>query len=98
VPGAVVRSFTGFGQTLRRIGDHPAAIRVGEMLWKREANPALTMPPVSPEEVMSDLLDPIDVEDLVLLYIQHQQWLLIPSSRMHDRPMYEAALRHAGTG
>ena len=28
VPGAVVTSSTGFGQTLRRLGDHPAAVRV----------------------------------------------------------------------
>jgi hypothetical protein len=47
---------------------------------------------------MTDLLDPIDVEDLVLLYLQQQGWLLIPSSRMHDTPMYEAALRHIDSG
>jgi hypothetical protein len=68
------------------------------MLRAREADPTLAMPPITPEQAMTDLLDPIDVEDLVLLYLQSQGWLLIPSSRMHDTPMYEAALRHLGSG
>jgi hypothetical protein len=94
----VVTSFTGFGQTLRRLGDHPAAVRVTEMLWAQESDPALTVPPMAPEQAMADLFEPADVEDLVLLYLQQQGWLLIPSSRKHDTPMYEAALRHPGTG
>ena len=98
VPGAVVRSFTGPGQTLRRLGDHPAAIRVTEMLWDREAHPDVLHEPATAEEVLTDLLDPIDVEDVVLLLLQHQGWLLLPSSRMHDTPMYEAALRHPDDG
>jgi hypothetical protein len=98
VPGAVVTSFTGFGQTLRRIGDHPAAIRVTELLWARESDPNVVIPPWSPAQVMTDQLDPIDVEDLVLLYLQAQGWLLILSSRLHDTPIYEAALRRSDTG
>lgn len=47
---------------------------------------------------MTDLFDPIDVEDLVLLYLKHQGWLLIPSTRQHDTPVYEAAFRHTETG
>lgn len=98
VPGAVVRSFTGRGQTLARIGDHPVAIRVSEMMWAKASDPNAVIPPVTAEQAMTDLLDPIDVEDVVLLYLQHQGWLLLPSTRMHDTPMYEAALRHPGTG
>ena len=97
VPGAVVRSFTGIGQTLRRIGDHPEAVRVSEMLWRCDIDPH-EFAPLTPEQVMTDIVDPIDVEDLVLLYLQSQGWMLIPSSRMHDTPMYEAALRRAATG
>ena len=82
----MVTSFTGVGQTLRRIGNYPAAIRATELLWKRESDPNALIPPFGPAEVMTDLLDPIDVEDLVLLYLQAQGWLLIPSSRMHDTP------------
>ncbi|PZS11733.1 MAG: hypothetical protein DLM64_06055 [Solirubrobacterales bacterium] len=45
-----------------------------------------------------DLFEPVDVEDLVLLWLQQQGWLLIPSSRKHDTPMYEAALIHPTSG
>ena len=97
VPGAVVTGFIGFGQTLRRIGDHPAATKVTGLLWAHEGDPTIVIPPMSAEEAMADLLDPIDVEDVVL-YLQAQGWLLIPSTRMHDTPVYEAALRHKDTG
>lgn len=98
VPGAVVRSFTGVGQTLRRLGNHPEATRVTELLWAQGADPSVPFEPLSPAQAMADILDPIDVEDLVLLFLQSQGWVLLPSSRMHDTPMYEAALRRVGTG
>ncbi len=87
VPGAVVTSFTGATQALRRIGDHPTAIRVSEMLWAAESDPTAVIPPVAPEQAIVDLFEPEDVEDLVLLWLQQQGWLLIPSSRKHDTPM-----------
>jgi hypothetical protein len=98
VPGSVVTSFTGAAQTLRRLGDHPEAIRVSELLWAREADPTVVIPPMSPKQVLMDLADPTDVEDVVLIYLQQQGWLLLPSSRMHDTPMYEAALKHRDSG
>jgi hypothetical protein len=93
IPGAVVRNFAGVGQTLRRIRNEPA-VRVTEMLWERASNPTSQWPPMAPEDVLTGLLDPIDVEDVVLLLLQAEDWLLLPSSRMHDTPVYEAALRH----
>ncbi|MGH8571182.1 MAG: hypothetical protein ACREX8_01225 [Gammaproteobacteria bacterium] len=45
-----------------------------------------------------ELLDPTDAEDIALLFLQAQGWLLLPSSRMHDTPLYEAALRHQEDG
>lgn len=92
IPGAVVRNFAGTGETLRRIKE-PAAVRVTEMLWERETGSSNSWTPMEAEKVISGLLDPIDVEDLVLLHLQADGWLLLPSSRMHDTPMYEAALR-----
>jgi len=97
VPGAIVRSFTGIGQTPRRIGDHSEAVRVSEMLWRCDIDPH-EFAPLTAEQIMTDIVDPIDVEDLVLLYLQSQGWMLIPSSRMHDTPIHEAALRRAATG
>ncbi|WP_249019134.1 hypothetical protein [Conexibacter sp. S30A1] len=98
VPGAVVRSFTGPGQSLRRIGDHPAAIRITEMLWEAETRGGNVVASFTPEEAIREIFDPTDIEDLVLLSLQAAGWVLIPSSRLHDTPVYEAALRRPGSG
>ncbi|MCW3001923.1 MAG: hypothetical protein JWQ20_1221 [Conexibacter sp.] len=95
IPGAVVRSFAGRGQTLQRIKDG-AALEVTDMLWRRAHGDAEALQPLAPERVLSGLLGPIDVEDLVLIYLQAQGWLLMPSTRMNDTVMYEAALRRRG--
>jgi hypothetical protein len=97
VPGAVVRSFAGRALTLARIGNHPVATTVSEMIWKEATDPKVRIE-VTAEDAMTELLDPIDVEDVVLLYLQSKGWLLLPSTRMHATPMYEAALRKSGTG
>jgi hypothetical protein len=97
VPGAVVRSFTGPGQTLRRIGENPAASRISHLLWTHDADGHRDAPAFTPEDAITETLDPIDIEDLVLLSMQAKGWILIPSSRMHDTPMYEAALRKKGS-
>ena len=76
VPGAVVRSFTGPGQTLRRIGDHPAAIRITEMLWDRETKGEASVHPLTAEEAIAETFDPTDIEDLVLLSMQAKGWIL----------------------
>jgi hypothetical protein len=93
IPGAVVRNFAGVGETLRRI-KQPAATRVTTMLWEREADPRAPWPKFTATEALTDLMDPTDVEDVVLLWLQTQGWLLLASSRMRDTPMYEAAFRH----
>jgi hypothetical protein len=93
VPGAVVRNFTGPGETLRRVPSE-AASKMTRMIRVREQDAAALQEKLSPQEVISELLDPIDVEDIVLLYLQFQGWLLLPSSRMTDTPLYEAAFRN----
>ena len=95
VPGAVIRAFSGPGTTLCRIGDHQAALRVSEQLWKLRNEPKDTNGGLvfTPQEAITDLLDPKDVEDLVLLYLQAKGWLLLPSSRRRDTPVFEAELR-----
>jgi hypothetical protein len=67
---------------------------VTKMIYERESNPGRLASPIDPEEIISELLDPIDVEDIVLLFLQADGWLLLPSSRMNDTPLYEAALRN----
>jgi hypothetical protein len=93
VPGAVIRNFTGPGETLRKVPSEAAA-KVTKMIYERESNPGRPPSPIDPEEIISELLDPIDVEDIVLLFLQADGWLLLPSSRMQDTPLYEAALRN----
>ncbi len=98
VPGAVVRNFAGPGETLRRIKGPSAAVKMTELIFARESDPQVPWPPIDPEDVITDLMDPIDVEDIVLLLLQADGWLLLPSTRMHDTPVYEAALRHRDGG
>jgi hypothetical protein len=97
VPGAVARAFMGRSMTLCRIGEHQAAIDVTEQLWKlRTEGPGSVDYSFKPEDAITDLFDPKDVEDLVLLYLQTKDgWILLPSSRRRDTQVYEAELRRS---
>jgi hypothetical protein len=92
VPGKVVRSFSGRGGPIQRVKNEVAET-VTDLLWRRATDPSLAKTIIPASTVLRDLLDPIDVEDVVLLYLQFHGWLLMPSTRMHDTPVYEAAFR-----
>lgn len=96
VPGAVVRSFVGSATALRRVKGEGAA-RITGMTFARETDPNATVS-LGPDEVITDLLDPTDVEDVALLSLQAQGWILLPSTRMGSTPLYEAAFRHQTDG
>lgn len=99
VPGAVVRSFTGRSSSFSRVApDERGGWRVTELIWQQTKDPHAKPPTLDPEEIITDLLDPIDAEDIALLYLQSRGWLLLPSSRMNDTPLYEAALKHVDDG
>jgi hypothetical protein len=99
VPGAVVRSFTGRTSSFSRVAPgYEGGWRMTEMIWEQATNPDAERPELDPDEIISELLDPTDVEDIALLYLQARGWLLLPSSRMNDTPLYEAALRHLDDG
>lgn len=99
VPGAVVRSFTGPGSSFSRVAPgERGGWRVTELIWQQTKNPDAKPPVLEPEEIITDLVDPTDAEDLALLYLQARGWLLLPSSRMNDTPLYEAALKHIDDG
>jgi hypothetical protein len=99
VPGAVVRSFTGRSSSFCRVTPRDrGGRRVTELIWRQTRDPDLKPPRLAPEEVITDLLDPIDAEDVALLYLQSRGWLLLPSSRMNDTPLYEATLKHIDDG
>jgi len=99
VPGAVVRSFTGRASSFSRVApDERGGWRVTELIWEQTKDPTATPPAFDPEEIITDILDPTDAEDIALLYLQSRGWLLLPSSRMHDTPLYEATLKHIDDG
>ncbi len=99
VPGAVVRSFTGRASSFSRVApDERGGWRVTELIWEQTKDPTATPPGFDPEEIIRDILDPTDAEDIALLYLQARGWLLLPSSRMHDTPLYEAALKYIDDG
>jgi hypothetical protein len=99
VPGAVVRSFTGPGSSFSRVApDERGGWRVTQLIWEQTKDPTTRPPTFEPGEIVTDLLDPSDAEDIALLYLQAQGWLLMPSSRMNDTPLYEAAFKHIDDG
>lgn len=99
VPGAVVRSFTGRASSFCRVApDERGGWRITELIWEQTKDPNMKPPILDPMEIITDLLDPTDAEDIALLYLQSQGWLLLPSSRMNDTPLYEATLKHIDDG
>lgn len=99
VPGAVVRSFSGRASSFSRVAPgERGGWRITELIWEQTKDPTATPPVFDPEEMITDILDPTDAEDIALLYLQSRGWLLLPSSRMKDTPLYEAALKHIDDG
>lgn len=85
VPGAVVRAFTGPGPAVRRI-DNDAVRRYSEALLKGHS-PGVGL---TREDIVEDWLDDTDVEDLVALYLQHvEQVVVVPPDRQRGHPGYD---------
>jgi hypothetical protein len=95
VPGAVVRSFIGRAGTLARVHSDPAR-KASELLWEHQGEPPSGG--FTTAEVLAELVDPIDLEDIVLIYLQAHGWLLMPSTRQKSTPTYEAVLRSRENG
>ena len=95
VPGAVVRSFIGRASTLARVHSEPAR-KASELLWEHRGEPPSGG--FTAAEVLAELVDPIDVEDIVLIYLQAGSWLLMPSTRQKSTPTYEAVFRSLKDG
>ena len=99
VPGSVVRSFTGTGSTLRRVAPGTKeGWQMTEAMYRKKSDPGYQFPTPELSEIITALLDPTDVEDLALSYLQVAGWSLLPSSRSRDMVLYEAALINRETG
>ena len=98
VPGGVVRAFSRRGSSFDRIRDSHAALFT-QLLYADLVG--LEPPNVSwaSSDVLQSLLDPIDVEDLVFVYLQADRGLLVlPASRRADTAAYEYELIDRETG
>jgi hypothetical protein len=85
VPGAVVRAFTGPGPAVRRIANESVE-RYSEAIAAGDSPGA----GLTPEEVVCDWLDDTDVEDLVALYLQHVEGVIVvPPDRQRGHPGYD---------
>ena len=98
VAGSVIRRFAGRGQTFSEMRSDAARI-FSHRLWAELAGEELDLPAPSREEVLCDHLDPLDVEDLVYVYLQVvHDYVVLPASRRTDTPTYEYALVRPSDG
>lgn len=98
VPGAVIRAFVGTSDSFSRIHD-PGARRLTAYLWEKLHGRPLPELQLTPHEILTRLLDPYDVEDLVYVWLQVALgYIALPRSRQRDTPAYEYTLIHRETG
>lgn len=90
-----MRSFIGRTGILTRVHSEPAR-KASELLWEHTGDPPRGG--FTAAEVLAELVDPIDLEDIVLVYLQAQRWLLMPSTRQKSTPAYEATFRSLKDG
>lgn len=85
VPGAVVRAFTGPGPAVRRIANESVMRYSDSLISGRLPGEGLEV-----EDVIRDWLDDTDVEDLVAVYLQHvEAVLVVPPDRQRGHPGYD---------
>ena len=81
VPGGVIKSFVGIGSSFSRIHDEHAR-RFTTYLWKKVHGLPLPALNLSPVDVLTSLLDPYDVEDIVYIWLQVAKgYVALPRAR-----------------
>lgn len=95
VPGKVVNNFSA-RVTLNPVKD-PGAVRYTRRLHAQYAGLAHDLRPTTPVEVITSLLGPTDLEDLVAVYLQDQHHLVL-INRGRATVGYEYVLRDRDTG
>jgi hypothetical protein len=95
VPGKVVNNFSA-RMTLNPVTD-PGAVRYTRRLRAQYAGLGHEFTPPTPSEVITSLLGPTDLEDLVAVYLQDQQNLVLVN-RGRSTVGYEYVLRDRATG
>lgn len=98
VPGGVVRSFIGPGQSFRRIHDR-ATNQLTPYLWKKALGEELPRLDLSPIDVLREVLDPYDVEDLIYMWLQVEKgYVALPRTQQKSTPAYEWTMVHHKDG
>lgn len=98
VPGGVVRSFIGQGSSFSRIHDE-ATNKLTPYLWKKLHDRPLPDLDVSAEYVLTKILDPFDVEDLIYMWLQVERgYIALPRTQQKSTPAYEWTMVHRERG
>jgi hypothetical protein len=98
VPGAVIRSFSGPGSSFSEIHNDAARAYSRHLFNKLKGRPTKATP-LSVATVLRDLLGPIDMEDLVYVFLQVKEgYVVLPASRRSDTAAYEYELVQRNSG
>jgi hypothetical protein len=97
VPGGAIRAFSGRGSAFSEIKDIPARL-LSSALFAELNGEEPELPNLSASTVLTSLLSPFDVEDLVFAFLQVEcDYLVIPGTRRTDNAAYEYAVVRRGT-
>ena len=97
VPGVVVASFGRPGHSIQRIWDKSAVV-YSEHRWNACANDQVYDVDLADFPDIFQMLDPIEIEDVVFLYLQSRGWYVIPNSRRGNTMRFEYMLANPGNG
>ena len=98
VPGAVIRAFSGRGSSFSEIHNDAARI-YSDHLFNASTGKTVAQLRISAASVLRDFLDPIDVEDLVYVFLQVDEgYVVLPASRRTDTQAYEYELIERSSG
>lgn len=98
VPGGVVRRFIGAGLSFSRINDRSVRI-LTPYLWDKLHGKPLPKLEITPMDVLTKHLDPLDVEDLIYVWLQHERgYISFPRARTNSNPVYEWTMIHPSSG
>lgn len=98
VPGAVIRCFVGTGASFSRVNNMSARM-LTERIWAMSVGDTPAPLGFNALQVLTDLLDPYDVEDLIYVWLQVAKgYVALPRARKRDTPVYEFSMLHAKSG
>lgn len=97
VPGVVVASFGRQGHSIEHIDDTSALV-YSEYRWNRCPDDRIYDVDLADFPDIFTMLDPIETEDVVFLYLQSRDWYVIPSSRRGNTMRFEYMLANPRTG